>query len=294
MDDHKHAGARGSVFSGLFHSQEAPVHAAPPAAEHKPAAPAEQTLELHKRLAVLEKTVAEQAEKLAAERLPPPPPPPQRVSELAEARIKRLEERLSGLEAGPGRNDGVAQKKLAALEARLAALEELSARLGGETAGLVSVTLAPLEGRLQSLEAGLANELKDRFGEVDSALRDAVVKARAAQEASAGAAQRMDKMDERLAQLPYLENRVGGIEEKSGRIYDVEAVNHSLELRMEKLERDVHNCLIEVSNSAVEGKRVSSELDSLSRTVSHLSALFNHFRSELAFLMPKIREGKGG
>jgi hypothetical protein len=295
MEAHKKTTEKTSLFSGLFPQHEpAPQAAHAPAAappEHKPAVSTELVAELQKKVAALE-LAARQAEKLAAERLQVPPPPPPKDSRL-EVRLNELEGKVKALgEAAATREVGSLGRSLTNLQARLLVVEEAAGKLCGELSGMVSVSLAPIDGRLQSLESGLVNELKERFAAIDPALREAAAKSRAAQETVAGVEQRVAKFEEKLAQLPYLESRVNSGEEKAGRIYDIEAQNHSLGLRLEKIERDMHSVLREASAIMVESKRKGSELDSLTHKVSQMSALFNHFRSELAFLIPKGQESR--
>jgi hypothetical protein len=304
METRKKTNEKASLFSGLFHPQEAPppapsrapAHATAPApAEQKPAVSPEQVAELERKVAALEHA-ARRAEEAAAERLqaPPPPPPPPKDKRL-ESKLTKLEAKILALEETAARREVQSlSSSLSSLQIRLATVEEAAGKLLGEMSALVSVSLAPVEGRLQSLEGGLVNELKERFAAIDPALREAAVKSRVAQETAAGLELRVAKFEEKLSQLPYLESRVNSSEEKAGCIYDIEAQNRSLGLRLEKMERDMHSVMREASAVMVENKRKGSELDSLAHKVSQMSALFNHFRSELAFLVPKGRESGGG
>lgn len=295
METHKTA-KKSSVFSGLFHSHESPPTAPAPAhVDQKPGVSPEQFAELQRKVAALE-LAAQQAEKRAVERLqaPPPPPPPQKDPRL-ELKLNELGEKIKALEeVAAAREVESLRNSLSSLQIRLVSAEEAVGKIWGEVSSLVSVSLAPIEGRLQSLESGLVNELKERFAAIDPALREAAAKSRAAQETAAGVEQRVGKFEEKLAQLPYLESRVNSSEEKTGHIYDIEAQSRSLNLRLEKMERDMHSVLREASAVMVENKRKGSELDSLAQKVGQMSALFNHFRSELAFLVPKGQESSGG
>lgn len=161
----------------------------------------------------------------------------------------------------------------------------------GEQFGLSSGSLAVglLEGRLKNLETGLVNELKERFSTLDKYFGETARKAGLAQETAAGSARRVEKLEEEMARLPYLENRVNAGAEKLERIYDLEALCQSLKFGVQGMEKHFSASMMDFSALSAEHKQFRSDLDSLSHNVKQLAALFNQLRAELAFLMPKKR-----
>jgi len=154
----------------------------------------------------------------------------------------------------------------------------------------LSLSVGLLEGRLKNLETGLANELMERFSILDAAFGETARKAGLAQETAAGGARRVEKLEEQAARLPYLENRLKGSEDKLQRVYDVEALTQSLQSSVEGMEKNFSAAMRESALVSNEHKKICSDFDSLSRQVKQLTALFNQFRTELAFLMPKKQE----
>jgi len=211
-----------------------------------------------------------------------------RLKNLEAGLVNELKERFLTLDAGFGetaRKAGLAQETAAAGARRVEKLEERVVRL------------PYLENRLKScedkLEAGLANELKERFSTLDAAFGETARKAGLAQEIAAGGARRVEKLEERVARLPYLENRLKSSEDKLERIYDLEALTQSLNLSVEGMEKSFSAAMRESSLVSAEHKKICSDFESLSRQVKQLTALFNQFRTELAFLMPRKQESSG-
>ena len=264
----------------------------------------------------------------AARPLPPPAPPPvpppvphagpspKQYEDLCskltalEAKVVKLEEISSAsatAAAGSKAETQAAQLRCAGLEREVAGLKKLieaSVPAGrdavstaiGQFSSLHSISLSVslFEGRLKNIETGLANELKERFLMLDASFGETARKAGLAQETAAGSARRVEKMEERLARLPYLENRVNAGAEKLERIYELEALTQSLKLSVEGMEKHFDAAMRDSAITSAEHKKICSDFESLSHNVSHLAALFNQIRTELAFLMPKRQESPGG
>lgn len=194
-----------------------------------------------------------------------------------------------------GREAAIAQlkKELDSQSSSTASLEEMVRRLDPSLLNSMELSVSLFEGRLKNLEAGLAGELKARFAALDTALGETVRKAGIAQETAAGSARRVEKMDEKLARLPYLENMVNAGAEKLGKIYEVESLAQFLKLSVEGMEKKTGTAMSEFGVISAEQKKACSDLEALSRQVRQLTALFNQFRVELAFLMPKKQESSG-
>lgn len=186
------------------------------------------------------------------------------------------------------------REELSSQAARVGSLEEWTKSLDPSGLNSLALSVSLFEGRLKNMEAGLANELKERFSVLDSAFGATARKASMAQETAAGSARRVEKLDERVARLPYLENRLDAVAEKLERIYELEALSQSLKLSVDGLEKNCDSVMRESSSLSAEHKKVCSDLETLSRNVKHFSALFNQLRTELAFLMPKKQETIGG
>ncbi len=176
-----------------------------------------------------------------------------------------------------------AASSAARLRAELAELRQSS----GQAAQSFSSGLGLVEDRVRHLQSGLAEELKARFAALDTALMDASRKAGLAQEASASAGRRVEKSEERLARLQYLESRVESNEGKLGKIYDLEALAQALRVSVEGMEKNFDAAMRASAVISAENKRLNSDFEGLSRQVRQLTALFNQLRAELAFLMPK-------
>ena len=259
--------------------------------------------------------------------IPPPPPPPvphtgpssERYEDLCakvaalEAKVNKLAEINSASVAaavGLKAETQAVQLRCAGLEREVAELKKfikdsvpdgrtgrdtVSTAAGEVTSGLSSLSLSVslFEGRLKSIETGLANELKERFLILDSAFGEAGRKAVLAYETAAGSARRVEKMEERIARLPYLENRVNADAQKLERIYELEALSQSLKLSVEGMEKHFDAAMRDSAVMSAEHKKICSDFESLSHNVRHLTILFNQLRTELAFLMPKKRESVG-
>ena len=177
---------------------------------------------------------------------------------------------------------------------RVGTLEEIVRRLDPGALNSLAISVSLYEGRLKSLETGLADELKERFTLFDTALRDAVRKAGAAQETATGSFRRIEKIEERTARLSYLEDRLNSNEDKLRMVYELEAFSQSLKASVEGMGKSFNAAMRGAAVISAEHEKIASDFESLSRQVKHLEALFNQFRTELAFLMPKKQENPGG
>lgn len=259
------------------------------------------------------------------------PPPPKRDEELCakvaalEAKLKKLEEReAAAAEAAEGFKAeaqaarlraaelergaaelkrlfeafplavGRVQEEVAVLRARAASLEEVVRRMDPSNLSAVALSVDLFERRLKSLEAGLADELKARFSSLDAAFGETARKAAISQETAAGSARRVEKMEERLARLPYLENRLASNEGKLERVFELDSLAQALKLGVEGMEKSFGAAMRDSAVVCAEHKKIRSDFESLSTQVRQLTALFNQFRTELAFLLPKKLESIGG
>jgi len=95
METHK--SKNDSVFFGMFPSNEPAPQPVPAPPAHKPAASEEQVAVLNKKIELLERTIAGQAEKKLSERVPsplPPPPPPPGLAPAVILKMTEMENRL--------------------------------------------------------------------------------------------------------------------------------------------------------------------------------------------------------
>ena len=229
-------------------------------------------------------------------------------TQAAQLRSAELEREVTGLkklvevftlERRAGRDavsaaTGHFKEELASYSSRIGSIEGVVRGLDPSSLNAVSLSVGLFEGRLKNIETGLANELKERFSLLDSACCETARKAVMAQETAAGSARRMEKVEEKIARLTYIENRVNAGAEKLERIYELEALSQSLILSVEGMEKHFSSSMRDSATLSAQNKKISSDFDSLSLNVKHLAALFNQFRTELAFLMPKTKETAGG
>ena len=228
-------------------------------------------------------------------------------AQAAQLRAAELERGISGLKktiedsgrdsrAGQDTN-GIAirelKEELHSQRARVGSLDKIFQNPDLSGLNSLSLSVGLLEGRLKNLEAGLVNELKERFLTLDAGFGETARKAGLAQETAAAGARRVEKLEERVVRLPYLENRLKSSEDKLERIYDLEALTQSLNLSVEGMEKSFSAAMRESSLVSAEHKKICSDFESLSRQVKQLTALFNQFRTELAFLMPRKQESSG-
>ena len=271
-----------------------------------------------------------QAAPAQAQQAPAPPPPPSanyeklaaRVAEL-EARLKaaeaprekisELEGRLKALEASQGKISGL-ERASAGLSAGLqkaAADSERTAQELPKLRGELAVFRSRLEGieetcrglamsgteskrYLKDLEASLLGELKERFSLFDTAFGEIARKAGLAYDTAAAGVQRLDRVEERSLKLSHLENRLESDEKKLETLYAVDASVQALKNAMASLEGRLAALMKESACLSGERQRGLADLESLTHQVRQLSALFNHFRTELSFLLPKKKEKAGG
>lgn len=247
---------------------------------------------------------------------PPPPPPPVSQAGLrdletglkaccgslteAERRLADLERTAAGLEeslekeknarAAAGQACAASldpfREELSALARRLCAAEQQAA--GAETARRAEQLqeLAALRRQFQEAELRLLAELERRISGIDVSYGEAARKALAAHEAAGNAARRMAQLEEKLAGVVYLEKRLETAERKFGMLCECSALAETLKGSVEELEKGLGETIKREASLAAGNRKTDNELQSLSHQVAHLSALFNHFRTELAFLMP--------
>ncbi len=226
---------------------------------------------------------------------------------IAQRRITELERVAAGLlkvisaaaKEREGEKEAISQVvdrfkgELAALRFRAGAVEELCRGIGLQKVDGLAVGLGLLERRLENLESGVATEINERFAALDSAFAEIARKASLAQETASGSARSVDKIEERTARLPYLENRLAGDEQKLERIYEVEAGVQALKTFVESVENKFSGVKQATAGISAEHKQIRSDFESISHQVKHLTILFNHFRTELSFLLPKKKESVG-
>lgn len=168
----------------------------------------------------------------------------------------------------------------------LRAKEDSSEALGR---GLTEAT----ERSLKNFEAGVLGELKERLLALDAASADITHKANLISATTAGNAHRIDKLEERAAGLKYLENRLEANDKKFEKLYELEAVVQAVKVGMESLENKFGVLAQDAAGIKADHEGIRSDLESTNHEVKHLTALFNYFRTELAFLLPKKKENAG-
>ncbi len=149
------------------------------------------------------------------------------------------------------------------------------------------------ERSLKNFEAGVLGELKERLQALDAASADITHKANLISATTAGNAHRIDKLEERAAGLKYLENRLEANDKKFEKLYELEALVQAVKVGMESLENKVGVLAQDTAGMSAEHQGIRSDFESTTHEVKQLSALFNYFRTELAFLLPKKKEGVG-
>jgi chromosome segregation ATPase len=263
----------------------------------------------------------------ALSRPAPPPPPRPRPAEApaspaapeawvkkqeensaaAVRRLAELENLVTGLkkELEESRSKAVADREsycssaklfraeVSSLALRLSAAEK-SLAAGPAPAAISLSAITGLEQRLREMEARFSEALDLRLSRFDVSFEETARRSTLAQETAGGNNRRLDRMEERLARLTYIESRLTNSEQKYERICECAALTDSLKISVEELQLSLGSILQKEAALKAESNKNGSELQSLSRQVGQLSALFNHFRSELAFLMPGRREAAGG
>jgi len=257
----------------------------------------------------------------------PPPPPRPRPAEApaspaapeawvkkqeearveAERRLAELENLAAGLkkELEGSRSEAVKDREAYSAAAKLfrAEVSSLALRLSaaekslaaGPAPAVISLSaITGLEQRLREMEARFSEAMDLRLSRFDVSFEETARRSMLAQESAGGNNRRLDRMEERLARLTYIESRLAGSEQKYEHIRECAALTESLKVSVEELELSLGNILQKEAALKAENNKNGSELQSLSKQVGQLSALFNHFRSELSFLMPGRREAAGG
>ena len=169
------------------------------------------------------------------------------------------------------------RKDLNAVFSRLTALEKTAERFDAAKPKKNSVDINRLERRLKSLEAGISGGPEKNIPATDSVPG----------EETPGAARSGDKEEERLSRLPYLERRMARIEEKLERVDECDAAVKVMKAAVAAMEKNVDYILRESSAISGEQQKNYSGLETLTREVKQMGALFNHFRAELSSLLPK-------
>ena len=149
------------------------------------------------------------------------------------------------------------------------------------------------ERSLKSFEAGVLGELKERLQALDAVSADITHKANLISATTAGNSHRIDKLEERAGGLKYLENRLEAADKKFEKLYELEAVVQAVKVGMESLENKFGVLARDTAGMAAEHQGIRSDFESTAHEVKQLSALFNYFRTELAFLLPKKKESVG-
>jgi archaellum component FlaC len=302
---------RDSLFSCIKNPPGAEDYAAGLGQPHPPAppsapparAPTGQVENLTAKIAELEDKI----KKLEAKNSAPAPAAADGLKtdlQAALGRISGLERVVAGLQQAA---EGAAREKreakvaaapaldqvmadLAALRTRAGAVEETCRRIDLADLDGIGAGIGALGKRLNDLETGVVCELNERCLSLDSAFGKVSRKASVSHETAAGSARRVDKLEERLARLSYLENRLASNESKLERIYDLEAIVQALKVSVEGAENNSGLIMREAAGISAEHKKIRSDFESISHQVKHLAVLFNHFRAELSFLMPKNTE----
>ncbi|MCM2266935.1 MAG: hypothetical protein NDI60_04075 [Elusimicrobiales bacterium] len=291
-----------SVFSFLK-PQAVPAPApAPAAAPRVPDNVTAKIAELEAKLKALEA----KAGQVGA--MPPPPPPPGQPAahradlEAQQSRVDQLEKTVLELRRALDNSikDRLAEKEnfsvsaerlggeLAVLRARVEAAEEISRDVSrSETDGSLYARFS------EKVDTQLIAGLKSRLAALESVFDTVSRKAHAAGETSSGNSRRLDKLDERAARLEYLETRVEAADRKLERVYELDAAVQALKAGVEDAGAKAAAAVSAVAAAGAEQERSRSGFESLSHQVKHLSALFNYFRTELSFLLPKEREKAG-
>ena len=158
-----------------------------------------------------------------------------------------------------------------------------------EPAGIksVSLSLRLLEERLKSVEAGFNDELHERFTAVSFSAGESARKAALALQTAAAGALRAERLEELLVRLPYIENRFATLETKLDCVYELDALAQALKLSVDGTEGKLVLAMKEAAAISGGQKRLGADFDSLSAQVRQMAALFNQFRTELSFLIPK-------
>jgi len=237
-----------------------------------------------------------------------------RASEAEGSVMRDAQNRISGLESAAAgfqktieelRGAGTAaqetvmraleqlKEEMTALRSRTAEAEGSGRRLVAADLDAVTVGLGLLEGRMKNLEAGVVSQLNERFSSLETAFGEVARKANMAHETAAAGARSVEKLEERAANLAYLENRLSLNEGKFEKLYDLEAVVKALKVSVESLENNFTEVMREAQRVSLDTKKCRADLEPLSHQVKHLTVLFNHFRTEFSFLLSKKAESAG-
>lgn len=293
-----------SVFSCIHPHEEAQHYAPPPPPPQPAPAPVREdkaalkVTALEARITKLEECAAAAASAAEVSR---------RQAQAAAERAAELEEKLAEVterlaaaaqSAGPDGATAVEvtglRHELSSYSQRMASAEEAVRCFDPAALNSIALSVRLFEGRLKSIETGFAEELHERFSALSSQAVEAARKAGLAQEMTGGVARRLEKLEENSARLPYIERRFSALESRLERIYELDALAQSLKLGVEGMEGKMGSALKE--SAAISGgqEKLSSDFETLSAQVRQMTALFNQFRTELSFLIPKKQKNSIG
>lgn len=176
--------------------------------------------------------------------------------------------------------------EVAACTGRMGSIEKALHLLESDGIKSISLSLRLLEGRLVSVEAGLNDELNERFS-ASLCAGEAASKAALALETAAAGTRKLERLEELLVRLPYIDKRFAAVETKLERVYELDALAQALKLSVEGTEGKLTLVMKEAAAISGGQNRLGSDFDSLSAQVRQMAALFNQFRTELSFLIPK-------
>lgn len=281
-----------SLFSCIKPDEEPPRYSPPPPppAGRQEEASAQAVAALHARLKKLEEcsaTAASAAEAAKAE------------AKAAQARSIELEKQLMAINESlrvfmdkpvdlrpEQAEQDTLKEEVAACTGRMVSIEKDLHLLESDGIKSISLSLRLFEGRLISVEAGLNDELNERFS-ASLCAGEAASKAALALETAAAGARRLERLEELLVRLPYIDKRFSALETKLERVYELDALAQALKMSVEGTEGKLALVMKEAAVISGGQNRLGSDFDSLSAQVRQMAALFNQFRTELSFLIPK-------
>jgi len=222
--------------------------------------------------------------------------------EASQRRNSEFERAIAALQKGIG--DAIREKQAAKddfnqkTDKFLSELSVLRYRADAADQLCSGLNLANLDDRLyerviKMVEGGVGGELRERYAVLDAAFAEVARKANQAFAATTANTRRVDKIEERAAIIAYLESRLESHEKKIERLYDIEAISHALKMSVESVENKIGAVMQETAGVAAENKKFLADFESLSHQVKQLTALFTYFRTELAYLLPKKKDGVG-
>lgn len=285
-----------SLFSCIKPDEEPPRYnpPPPPPAGRQEEASAQAVAALHARLKKLEECAA--ATTSAAEAAKAEAKAAQDRSVELEKRQTALNDRLRSFMEGslnfkPDQAElDTLKGEVTACAGRVASIEQDFHLLEPVGIKSISLRLRLLEGRLKSVEAGFNDELHERFSAVSLSAGESARKAALALQTAAAGALRLERLEELLVRLPYIDKRFAALETKLERLFELDALAQALKISVEGTEGKLVLAMKETAAISGGQKRLGSDFDSLSAQVRQMAALYNQFRTELSFLIPKKQE----